>query len=63
MGPKTGARHDYRSLSLVDGSEKKTAPIAQSVSAGIVLFTFGIVLILFRRGFGLDIPIPFNWFW
>ena len=28
------------------------------VSAGIVLFTFGIVLLLFRRGFGFDIPNP-----
>jgi hypothetical protein len=26
------------------------------VLAGTVLFTFAIVLILFRRGFGLDIP-------
>jgi len=33
------------------------------VSAGIVLFTFGIVLLLFRRGFGFDIPNPFQWFW
>jgi len=33
------------------------------VSAGIVLFTFGIVLLLFRRGFGFDIPNPFHWFW
>jgi hypothetical protein len=33
------------------------------VSAGIVLFTFAIVLLLFRRGFGFDIANPFNWFW
>ena len=33
------------------------------VLAGIVLFTFAIVLILFRRGFGLDIPNLFHWFW
>jgi hypothetical protein len=33
------------------------------VSAGIVLFAFGIVLLLFRRGFGFDIANPFRWFW
>ena len=33
------------------------------VLAGIVLFTFAIVLILFRRGFGRDIPNLFHWFW
>jgi hypothetical protein len=33
------------------------------VSAGIVLMTFGIVLLLFRRGFGFDIANPFHWFW
>jgi hypothetical protein len=33
------------------------------VLAGTVLFTFAIVLILFRRGFGLDIPNLFHWFW
>ena len=33
------------------------------VLAGIVLFTFAIVLILVRRGFGLDIPNLFHWFW
>ena len=31
------------------------------VSAGIVLLAFGIVLLLFRRGFGVDIANP--WFW
>ncbi len=33
------------------------------VSAGIVLLAFGIVLLLFRRGFGFDIANPFHWFW
>ena len=33
------------------------------VSAGIVLLAFSIVLLLFRRGFGLDIANPFHWFW
>jgi hypothetical protein len=33
------------------------------VLAGTVLFTFEIVLILFRRGFGLDIPNSIHWFW
>jgi hypothetical protein len=33
------------------------------VSAGIVLFTFVIVLLLFRRGFGFDIPNSVHWFW
>jgi hypothetical protein len=33
------------------------------VSAGIVLLAFGIVLLLFRRGFGVDIANPFHWFW
>jgi hypothetical protein len=33
------------------------------VLAGTVLFTFAIVLILFRRGFGLDIPNSIHWFW
>jgi hypothetical protein len=33
------------------------------VLAGTVLFTFAIVLILFRRGFGLDIPSSIHWFW
>ena len=28
-----------------------------------VLFTFALVLILFRRGFGLDIPNSFHRFW
>ena len=33
------------------------------VSAGVVLFTFAIVLLLFRRSFGFDIPTSFHWFW
>jgi hypothetical protein len=33
------------------------------VSAGIVLLAFGIVLLLFRRGFGFDIANLFRWFW
>jgi hypothetical protein len=33
------------------------------VSAGIVLLASGLVLLLFRRGFGLDIAAPFHWFW
>ena len=33
------------------------------VSSGILLFTFAMVLLLFRHGFGLDIPNPFQWFW
>jgi hypothetical protein len=33
------------------------------VLAGTVLFAFAIVLILFRRGFGLDIPSSIHWFW
>src|SRR5262249_25300276 len=30
------------------------------VLAGLVLFTFGIVLLVFRHGFGFDL---FHWFW
>jgi hypothetical protein len=33
------------------------------VLAGLVLFTFGLVLLLFRRGLGFDIANPFQWFW
>jgi hypothetical protein len=33
------------------------------VSAGIVLLAFGIVSLLFRRGFGLSVGILFQWFW
>jgi nitrate reductase gamma subunit len=33
------------------------------VSSGVLLFTFGIVLLLFRHGFGFDIPSSFHWFW
>jgi hypothetical protein len=33
------------------------------VSAGIVLLAFGIVLLLFRRGFGFNVGNLFHWFW
>jgi hypothetical protein len=33
------------------------------VSAGTVLLAFGIVLVLFRRGFGFNIGNLFHWFW
>jgi hypothetical protein len=33
------------------------------VSSGVLLFTIAIVLIVFRRGFGFDIPNLFHWFW
>jgi hypothetical protein len=33
------------------------------VAAGTVLFAFGIVLLVFRRGFGFDMPNPVHWFW
>jgi hypothetical protein len=33
------------------------------VSAGIVLFAFGIVLLVFRRGFGFEMANPVHWFW
>jgi hypothetical protein len=33
------------------------------VLAGLVLFTFGLVLLLLRRGFGFDIVGSFRWFW
>jgi hypothetical protein len=33
------------------------------VSSGVLLFTFGIVLLLFRHGFGFDISSSFHWFW
>jgi hypothetical protein len=36
---------------------------AIGVSAGIVLFAFGIVLLVFRRGFGFEVANPFYWFW
>jgi hypothetical protein len=34
-----------------------------AVSSGVLLFTFGIVLLLFRHGFSFDIPSSFHWFW
>jgi hypothetical protein len=33
------------------------------VLAGLVLFTFAMVLLLFRRGFGLDIASSLQSFW
>jgi hypothetical protein len=33
------------------------------VSAGLVLFTFGLVFLLFRRGLGFEIASSFHWFW
>jgi hypothetical protein len=33
------------------------------VSSGVLLFTFGIVLLVFRHGFGIDIPNSFHRFW
>jgi hypothetical protein len=33
------------------------------VLAGTVLFTCGIVLLVFRRGFGFDFSNPVHWFW
>jgi hypothetical protein len=33
------------------------------VSSGVLLFTFGIVLLFFRRGFGFDVANFFHWFW
>jgi hypothetical protein len=33
------------------------------VSAGIVLFAFGIVFLLFRRGFGFNVGNLFSSFW
>jgi len=33
------------------------------VSAGSILFTFAIVLLLFRRGLGFDISNSLHWFW
>jgi hypothetical protein len=33
------------------------------VMAGIVLFASAIVMLLFRRGLGLDLSNAFRWFW
>jgi hypothetical protein len=33
------------------------------VSAGVVLFAFGIVLLVFLRGFGFEVANPVYWFW
>ena len=32
-------------------------------SAGIVLLAFGMVLLLFRCGFGFNVGNLFSWFW
>jgi hypothetical protein len=36
---------------------------AVGVLSGILLFLFGIVLLVFRRGFGFELANPFHWFW
>lgn len=36
---------------------------AIGVLSGIILFLFGIVLLVFRRGFGFELSNPFHWFW
>jgi hypothetical protein len=36
---------------------------AIGVLSGIILLFFGIVLLVFRRGFGFDIANLFHWFW
>ena len=36
---------------------------AIGVLSGIILFFSGIVLLVFRRGFGFDIANSFHWFW
>jgi len=33
------------------------------VFSGVLLFAFGIVLLLFRRGLGFDFSSAFHWFW
>jgi len=33
------------------------------VVSGIFLFVFGIVLLIFRHGFGFNITDSFRWFW
>jgi hypothetical protein len=33
------------------------------VLSGVFLFTFTIVLLLFRNGFGRDFPNWFHWLW
>jgi hypothetical protein len=33
------------------------------VFSGVLLFAFGIVLLLFRRGLGFDLPSALHWFW
>ena len=36
---------------------------AIGVLSGIILFLFGIVLLVFRRGFGIELSNPFHGFW
>jgi hypothetical protein len=36
---------------------------AIGVLSGVVLFFFGIVLLVFRRGFGFELSNPIYWFW
>ena len=36
---------------------------AIGVLSGTFLFLFGIVLLVFRRGFGFELANPFHWFW
>ena len=36
---------------------------AIGVMSGVVLFLFGIVLLVFRRGFGFELSNPLHWFW
>jgi len=33
------------------------------ILSGLVLLAFTIVMLVFRHGFGLDIPKSFHWFW
>ena len=65
------AKSDFRGDSERSVMAKKDIIIGRVINitgmigvlAGTVLFTFAIVLILFRRGFGLDIPSSIHWFW
>jgi len=36
---------------------------AIGVLSGTILFLFAIVLLLFRHGFGFQLPNPVHWFW
>jgi hypothetical protein len=35
---------------------------AIGVLSGTILFLFGIVSLVFRRGFGFQVPNPLHWF-